>query len=87
MEEVVENPIKVYVKVNNENKIIDVSSSVFLQDVNGWIEIDSGYGDRYAHAQSLYFNSPLTDIYGNYLINYSTTSEENVENSVYINHQ
>lgn len=59
MEEIKEKPIKVYVKVNINNEIIEVGSSVFIKDVTGWIEIASGYGDKYAHAQSQYFELPL----------------------------
>lgn len=65
MEEVVEEPveiqepIKVYVKVNSNNEIIEVGSSVFIQDTTGWVEIDKGFGDKFAHAQSQYFEKPL----------------------------
>jgi ribosomal protein S11 len=59
MKETIENPIKVYIKVNDNNEIIDVVSSIFIKDLTGWIEIDSGYGDKYAHAQSQYFEKPL----------------------------
>ena len=69
MEEIIEKPIKVYVKVNEKNEIIEVNSSVFLKDTTGWIEIDKGFGDKYAHAQSQYFNKPLMNDDGTY--NYS----------------
>lgn len=59
MEEMIEQPIKVYVKVNENNEIIEVGSSIFIKDLTGWIEIDSGFGDKYAHAQSQYFENPL----------------------------
>ena len=51
--------LKVYVKINNNGDITDVKSSIFLKDTTGWIEIDSGFGDKYAHAQSQYFELPL----------------------------
>ena len=63
-------PIEVYVMVNNENYIIAVNSSLFLHDTEGWIKIDEGFGDRFAHAQTQYFDKPLADIEGNYLIKY-----------------
>lgn len=66
MEEVKEEPIKVYVKVNTNNEIIEVGSSVFIQDTTGWIEIDSGFGDKFAHAQSQYFDKPLMNDDGSY---------------------
>jgi hypothetical protein len=69
-EPVIEQPIKVYVKVNTNNEIIEVDSSVFIQDTTDWVEIDSGFGDNYAHAQSQYFENPLMNEDGayNYLL-------------------
>ena len=63
-------PIEVYILVNNENYIIAVNSSLFLHDTEGWIKIDEGFGDRFAHAQTQYFDKPLVDVEGNYLIKY-----------------
>lgn len=59
MEEIKEQPIKVYVKLNENNEIIKVASSIFLNDTTGWVEIDKGFGDKYAHAQNQYFEKPL----------------------------
>lgn len=53
--------IKVYVKTNEENFITEIASSIFLQDTTGFIEIDSGRGDRFAHAQSQYLEKTLID--------------------------
>lgn len=50
----------VYVKTNSNGYITAVNSSAFLADTTGWTEIDSGYGDKYHHAQGNYF--PLTII-------------------------
>lgn len=66
MEEMIEQPIKVYVKVNDKNEVVEVGSSIFIKDLTGWIEIDSGFGDKYAHAQSQYFEKPLINEDGNY---------------------
>ena len=66
MEEIKEQPIKVYVKVNTNNEIIEVGSSIFIQDTAVWVEIDSGYGDKFAHAQSQYFEKPLINDNGTY---------------------
>ena len=66
MEEMIEQPIKVFVKVNDKNEITAVGSSVFIQDTNGWVEVDSGFGDKYTHAQSQYFNKPIIDDNGQY---------------------
>ena len=56
-----EDLIKVYIKADDNNNIIDINSSIFIKDITGWIEIDSGTGDKYAHAQGHYFNKPLVD--------------------------
>ena len=77
MEEEAE-PIKVYVKVNTNNEIIEVGSDIFIKNLTGWIEIDSGYGGRYAHAQSQYFDKPLINDDGGY--NYSYINRQIIEN-------
>lgn len=70
MEEFIEEPIKVYVKINSNNEIFEVGSSVFIKDVQNYIEIDAGFGDKYAHAQSQYFEKPLIDDLGKYNYKY-----------------
>lgn len=70
MEEMIEQSIKVYVKVNTNNEITAVGSSVFIQDYTDWIMIDQNVmGDKGAHAQSQYFDKPLMNEDGTY--NYS----------------
>ena len=59
-------PYVVYVKVDESNRITSINSSEFLTDVTGWTEIDSGYGDKYHHAQGNYFDKPLYDERGIY---------------------
>ena len=54
-------PYIVYVKTDDENRIVAVDSSAFLENVDGWTEIDSGYGIRYYHAQGNYFDKPIMD--------------------------
>lgn len=66
MESLQEKPIKVYVKIDNNNNIIDVNSEIFINDFTGWVYIDEGFGDKYAHAQSQYFDKPLVNEYGTY---------------------
>lgn len=70
MEEIIEQPIKVYVRINANNEIIEVGSSIFIKDLTGWIEIDEGFGDKYAHAQSQYFDKPLMNEDGAYNYKY-----------------
>ena len=59
-------PYVVYVKVDESNRVTSINSSAFLADVTGWTEIDSGYSDKYHHAQGNYFNKPLYDERGIY---------------------
>lgn len=54
-----ENPYIVYVKTNSNGYITAVNSSTFLTDTTDWVEIDSGHGDKYHHAQGNYFEKPI----------------------------
>ena len=54
----------VYVRVNELGYIVEINSSAFISDTTGWIEIDSGYGDKHHHAQGNYFPQPLYDVRG-----------------------
>lgn len=56
-----ENKIKVYVKINSNNCITEINSSIFLKNIDNYIEIDEGVGDKYAHAQNMYLEKSLTD--------------------------
>lgn len=49
----------VYIKTDIQGRVIAVNSSAFLTDTTGWIEIDSGVGDRYHHAQGNYLDKPI----------------------------
>ena len=51
----------VYIRVDDADRVVAVNSSAFLQDTDGWVQIDSGHGDRYHHAQGNYFDKPLCD--------------------------
>lgn len=54
-------PYIVYVKVDDENRITAINSSAFIPDPSGWVEIDSGFGDKNHHAQGNYFDQPIMD--------------------------
>ena len=58
--------IGVYIKTNANGYITEVGSDIFIKDFTGWTKIDEGYGDKYAHAQSQYFDNPIVDEFGNY---------------------
>lgn len=60
------NPYIVYVKTDSNGCITAVNSSAFLTDTTGWREIDSGYGDKYHHAQGNYFPQPIITMGGAY---------------------
>lgn len=54
-------PYIVYVKTDDTNRITAVNSSAFLRDMDGWTEIDRGFGDKFHHAQGNYFDKPIMD--------------------------
>ena len=54
-------PYIVYVKVDESNRVTAINSSAFIVDVTDWVQIDSGYGDRFHHAHGNYFDKPLCD--------------------------
>ena len=56
----------VYIRVDDADRVVAVNSSAFLQDTDGWVQIDSGHGDRYHHAQGNYFPQPIMDDRGIY---------------------
>lgn len=69
--ELMENePTKVYIKTDSNNNVTAVNSSIFLSDFTGWIYIDEGYGDKYAHAQGNYFDKPIMTDDGIYRYKY-----------------
>ena len=57
---------KVYVKTDEQGRIIEINSSIFIQEPQGWIQVDEGEGDRYAHAQGHYLDKPLMERDGVY---------------------
>ena len=62
--------MRVFIKIDNNNRVTDANSEIFITDISGWIEIDSGNGDRFAHAQNSYFPKPITDDNGVYRYKY-----------------
>ena len=59
-------PYIVYVRTDDAGRITAINSSAFLPDASSWVQIDSGYGDKYHHAQGNYFTKPLIDDRGIY---------------------
>lgn len=61
-----EDEYKVYVRVDNAGRVVDINSSAFLPEPENWYCIDKGTGDRYHHAQNNYLSSPIMDERGVY---------------------
>lgn len=59
-------PYGVYIKTDEQQRIIAVNSSAFLRDTTDWTEIDSGYAYKYHHAQGNYLDKPIMDERGVY---------------------
>lgn len=51
----------VYVRTDEQGRILEANSSAFLMDTTGWTAIDEGVGDKYHHAQGHYFDRIYTD--------------------------
>lgn len=52
---------KVFARADEEGRVIEINSSAFIdgESGGGWVEIDSGAGDKYHHAQGNYLSMPL----------------------------
>lgn len=61
-----EHPYKVLVRADDAGRVVAINSSAFVTDTDGWVEIDSGWGDKYHHAQGNYLPGLLTDERGIY---------------------
>ena len=59
-------PYKVLVRVDDAGRVVEINSDAFITDTGGWVEIDSGWGDKYHHAQGNYMPLPLMDERGIY---------------------
>ena len=62
--------MRVFIKIDSKNRITAVNSEIFISDFSGWVEIDSGDGDKFAHAQGNYFPKPVMDENGVYRYKY-----------------
>ena len=70
-------PISVYVKKDSTGKVIDLDSDLFITDFSGWEKIDEGFGDKYAHAKSLYRFDGFE--------NYASSNEDDIEEESIVN--
>lgn len=55
---------KVYVKYDEQDRLVAIDSDIFLRDAEGYTQIDEGPGDRYALAQSNYLDAPVREDHG-----------------------
>ena len=58
--------MRVFIKTDSKNRITAVDSEIFISDTSGWMEIDRGDGDKFAHAQGNYFPKPIMNEKGIY---------------------
>ena len=65
-ENMMEQPYKVLVRVDDAGRVVEINSSAFVMNTDGWTEIDSGFSDRHHHAQGNYLPGPLMDERGVY---------------------
>jgi len=72
-----EEGYRVYIKIDQNNNIVAINSSVFMTNTDGWLQIDEGFGDKYHHAQNYYLEKPIVDVYGRY--NYRFINGEIIE--------
>lgn len=50
---------RVYIQVDGSGNVTDINSDSFIRNFAGWILVDVGIGDKYAHAQHNYLDLPL----------------------------
>ena len=55
------NKYTVYIKADSEGRVVAINSSAFLKEADGWLAVDSGYGDSFHHAQGNYLPKMLMD--------------------------
>ena len=49
----------VYIRVDDAGRVVSINSNAFLPNIEGWVEIDKGRGDKYQHAQGNYMPGPI----------------------------
>lgn len=75
-----EVPISVYIEIDKDNNIIKIFSSDFEKPTNTSIKIDEGFGYKFRHAQSQYFDKPLINESGYYNYRYNHLLNKVFEN-------
>ena len=80
--------MKVFIKIDDEDNIININSEIFIEDTTDWIEIDEGEGDKYSHAQGNYLSKSLRTSEGYYRYKYDNgdvveRSEEEINSDAF----
>ena len=55
---------KVYIRVDNQNNIVAIDGGYSIsniKDIENWIQIDEGNGDKYNLCQNNYLDKPIID--------------------------
>ena len=78
MKDIFEIPkYQVYIQTDEDGNVIGINSSAFLENTDGWIQVDEGEGHKYHHAQGNYLEKGLFDEFGRH--NYRYIDDEVVE--------
>ena len=64
----------VYIKTTPDGRVMEISSSAFLEDLTGWTELACGDGDNYHHPQDYFLPAGLIDENG--IANYKYSGGE-----------
>ena len=59
-------PYSVFIKTDEQGRVIGINSDAFLPSTDGWEKIAEGHGDKFHHAQGNYLDLPLMDENGVY---------------------
>lgn len=65
-----ETKYKVYIQVDENNVVKRIDSEWNINDIENWIYLDEGLGDKYHHAQSGYLEKGLFDDLGRFNYKY-----------------
>ena len=75
---------QVYIKTNESNRVTRCEGGYSISNIDNieeWINIDEGYGDKYNLCQSHYFNKPLMNMDGthNYIYDNNEVRESTLD--------
>ena len=56
-----EKPYSVYIRADDQGRVIAINSDAFLPSTDGWEKVAQGHGDKFHHAQGNYLPMPVYD--------------------------